>query len=145
VTITDWTFHRACSALATLITDAVNDPEVRIVDGFPGEGDTGYQHVYVAGVSRGNRTPRTTHGASQENYEILIAIRVINFEAATDARARAVDLLNTITQAVADNERLNRTVSRAILENVDSIATKPRQDGWFTDIVARVTVEALRG
>jgi hypothetical protein len=144
MSVADWTFHLACTALAEIITAAVNDPEVRIVDGYPGEGDTGYQHIYVAGVSRADRVPYTTHGASHENYEVLIAIRVTTFDSASDTRGRAVDLLNTVTGAVAADETLMRTVSNASLENVDSLTTRPSQDGWFTDIVARVTVKALR-
>lgn len=142
---TTWTFHVACTALAAIIAEAINDPQVRVVDGYPAEADITGEHVYIAGISRGDRAPYTTHGASHENYEILVAFRVVTFGTAMDARGRAVDLLNTVTQAVSDNERLQNTVSHATLENVDSILTKPNQDGWFTDIVARVTVKALRG
>lgn len=144
MSITDWTFHEAMSALASIITTAVDDPAVNVVDGYPGEADPERQYVYVAGVSRADREPLTTHGASEENYEILIAIRVVTYDTASATRERVAFLLNTVTTAIDANQTLNGTASHAVLKDIDSVTTRPTTDGWYSDLIARVTVRALR-
>lgn len=145
MSIADWTFHEACSALADIITAAVDDPAVSIVDGYPGEKDPELQYIYVAGVSRADRAPFTTHGASEENYEILIAIRVVTYDTARETRARVAFLLNAVTEAIDANQTLNGQVSHAVLKDIDTVTTRPTTDGWYSDLIARITIRALRG
>jgi hypothetical protein len=149
--------HFSVPIVEDALVDALNALNVDglfVNDGMGGETPVENDCIYIVRTRELDLTPSTRQGGQNEEYDIHLlasAYRpdtVLNVPADADRRAaktRKWELLDLVRNVLADDDQLGGACRRAEMVKVPDSVTNRTTDGWLSDALAVVHVEARSG